>query len=239
MITQFQKKPRNSNLELYRIIVMLLIVAHHYVVNSGLMPELEKAPLSAKSIYFYLFGMWGKTGINCFVLITGYFMCKSHITIRKFLKLLLQIEFYAIAINAIFALTGYHHFGVKDALMAVWSIPSIADGFVSCFLAFYLFIPFLNVLTSHLDKKTWIFGAFMPFHIYVDGDDSLLPSYDELCIVVLCVVFHSIIYTSLWLLAKVEYRKMGGYHLPDGNSLDSKRFVYGIQAKSGIATMGL
>lgn len=153
MITQFQKKPRNSNLELYRIIVMLLIVAHHYVVNSGLMPELEKAPLSSKSLFFYLFGMWGKTGINCFVMITGYFMCKSHITIRKFLKLLLQIEFYAIAINAIFALTGYHHFGVKDALMAVWPIPSIADGFVSCFLAFYLFIPFLNVLTSHLDKK--------------------------------------------------------------------------------------
>ena len=29
-------KVRNSNLELYRIIVMLLIVAHHYVVNSGL-----------------------------------------------------------------------------------------------------------------------------------------------------------------------------------------------------------
>lgn len=31
------KKVRDSNLELYRIIVMLLIVAHHYVVNSGLL----------------------------------------------------------------------------------------------------------------------------------------------------------------------------------------------------------
>ncbi len=27
---------RDSNIELYRIISMLLIVAHHYVVNSGL-----------------------------------------------------------------------------------------------------------------------------------------------------------------------------------------------------------
>ena len=49
---QPQAKQRNSNLELYRIIVMLLIVAHHYVVNSGMMPELEKDPLSAKRIYF-------------------------------------------------------------------------------------------------------------------------------------------------------------------------------------------
>lgn len=30
-------KKRDSNLELFRIITMLLIVAHHYVVNSGLM----------------------------------------------------------------------------------------------------------------------------------------------------------------------------------------------------------
>lgn len=30
-------KQRNSDLELYRIITMLAIVAHHYVVNSGLM----------------------------------------------------------------------------------------------------------------------------------------------------------------------------------------------------------
>ncbi len=32
-------KQRDSNLELYRIIVMLLIVAHHYVVNSGLITQ--------------------------------------------------------------------------------------------------------------------------------------------------------------------------------------------------------
>lgn len=69
------KKPgggtRNSNLELYRIIVMLLIVAHHYVVNSGVLDVMYQHPLSVKSIFLFLFGMWGKIGINCFVLITG------------------------------------------------------------------------------------------------------------------------------------------------------------------------
>lgn len=33
---------RSSNLELYRIIVMLLIVAHHYVVNSGLTDVMQQ-----------------------------------------------------------------------------------------------------------------------------------------------------------------------------------------------------
>ena len=57
---QPQVKQRNSNLELYRIIVMLLIVAHHYVVNSGLMEEMAKEPLSSRSIFFYIFWNVGK-----------------------------------------------------------------------------------------------------------------------------------------------------------------------------------
>lgn len=90
-------KQRASNLELFRIITMLLIIAHHYVVNSGLMEVIrgvgDNSGITAKSIFYLLFGAWGKTGINCFVLITGYFMCKSQITKKKFIKLLIQIYF--------------------------------------------------------------------------------------------------------------------------------------------------
>lgn len=43
-------KIRNSNLELYRIIVMLLIVAHHSVVNSGVIFELW-GTFTAQSIF--------------------------------------------------------------------------------------------------------------------------------------------------------------------------------------------
>ena len=50
------QKVRNSNLELYRIIVMLLIVAHHYVVNSGLMEIMEESPLSCRYIFFISLG---------------------------------------------------------------------------------------------------------------------------------------------------------------------------------------
>lgn len=146
-------KVRNSNLELYRIIVMLLIVAHHYVVNSGLMDILEEVPLSGKSLFYYWFGMWGKTGINCFVLITGYFMCKSTITIRKFLKLLLEIEFYNIAIFAIFVFVGYEVFTLKGLVVALLPAYTLSQNFASCFLLFYLCIPFLNILINNLDKS--------------------------------------------------------------------------------------
>ena len=152
-MSQIVKKERNSNLELYRVIVMLLIVAHHYVVNSGLTQVMEQDPFSADSTFLYLFGMWGKIGINCFVLITGYFMCTSQITVRKFLKLLLEVEFYKLLFYAIFVGTGYEAFSLTEFVKAMLPIRSVADNFVGCFLIFYLFIPFLTVIVQKIGRE--------------------------------------------------------------------------------------
>ncbi len=147
------KKVRNSNLELYRIIVMLLIVIHHYVVNSGLMPMMEADPLNAKSLFLYIWGMWGKTGINCFVLITGYFMCQSEITLWKFLKLFLEMLFYSFTINLCFMAFGYGDISLVSFLWRLFPVHSITDGFASCYLVFFLFIPFLNILLRNINKR--------------------------------------------------------------------------------------
>lgn len=147
------KTIRNSNLELYRILVMLTIVAHHYVVNSGIWDVMEQEPMAARSIYYYLFGAWGKVGINCFVLITGYFMCRSQITLEKFLKLLLEVYFYKIVIHGIFMATGYEPATLKGLFFIFMPISSVKDGFTSCFLLFYLCIPFLNIMVRNMTKR--------------------------------------------------------------------------------------
>lgn len=144
---------RSSNIELYRIIVMLLIIAHHYVINSDLMDCINTSPFSRSSVFLLLFGMWGKIGINCFVLITGYFMCTSKISLKKILKLLLQVEFYNLTIYLIFFSVGYTDFEIKSFIKTLFPIGSITTGFTSCFLLFYLCIPFLNVLIGNISKK--------------------------------------------------------------------------------------
>lgn len=54
-----QKPMRNSNIELYRIVLMLIIIAHHYVVNSGIMDSITKQnALNYKSVFSSVFG-WG------------------------------------------------------------------------------------------------------------------------------------------------------------------------------------
>lgn len=150
------KRERASNLELYRIICMLMIVAHHFVVNSGL--TAPEGPMSINStsintLYLWLFGMWGKTGINCFLLITGYFMCKSTITLKKFVKFMLWIYIYKIIIFCIFLTAGYETVSISrivKLLMPVWGFNT---NFTSCFIGFWLTIPFWNILIKNLTKK--------------------------------------------------------------------------------------
>lgn len=130
------------------------------------MSLMDADPVNPKSLFLYLMGMWGKTGINCFVLITGYFMCKSEITLRKFLKLLLEIEFYKIVIHFSFVVTGYIPFSLKEFLWFLLPIDDITDGFVSCYLVFFLFIPFLNALIHNLDKKQHLLLMFLCLSVY-------------------------------------------------------------------------
>lgn len=164
---------RNSNFELFRILTMLVIVAHHYVVNSGLILLLNESPnLTINSIFLMLFGWGGKTGINCFLLITGYYMCKSNITLRKFLKLFLEVEFYKIVIYLIFLLSGYEEFSLKGLLKSVTPFYSIGSGFSSSYLVFYLFIPFLNILVQGMNEKQhkWLIGLTVLVY-------SILPTF--------------------------------------------------------------
>lgn len=134
----------------------MAIVAHHFVVNSGFTSSygpLITNPTTANSIYLWLFGLWGKTGINCFLLITGYFMCSSKITIRKFLKLMLWIYVYRIVIYAVFLFSGYETLSavrVVKLLMPVWGFN---DNFTSCFIGFWLTIPFWNILIHNMTNK--------------------------------------------------------------------------------------
>lgn len=151
-----EKKPRSSNLELYRIICMLMIVAHHYVVNSGLTSAegpLTTDYLSGNSIFLRLFGAWGKTGINCFLMITGYFMCTSQITVRKFLKLLLQVYLYKLLLFPIFLFTGYETLSLSRVVKLLMPFWGFSSDFVGCFIVFYLTIPFLSILVRNLSKR--------------------------------------------------------------------------------------
>ena len=158
---------RDSNLELFRILTMLLIVAHHYVVNSGLTELIYQVPSSMRALFLLLFGAWGKTGINCFLMITGYFMCKSSISAKKYAKLVLEVLFYRLVLNGIFWITNYNAFTWRGLLTVALPVTGIGLGFTEAYLVFFLCIPFLNILVSNMTQRQHIYLLALLFFMYV------------------------------------------------------------------------
>ncbi|MCQ2380083.1 MAG: hypothetical protein MJ025_04080 [Victivallaceae bacterium] len=155
---------RDSNLELLRIIGILLIIAHHYVVNSGIqdvndMPLLDVAlanHLDSRAVFFLLFGAWGKTCINTFVFITGWFMCKSDISWRKLAHFVFLILFYNFLFLALFRIFGRGEsvdYLRIVSLISPFSTGTNSDYFTSCYLLFFLSLPLLKTMVSALTQK--------------------------------------------------------------------------------------
>lgn len=152
---------------------MFLILVHHF----SQFYYYESEPFGPKVIFLKLFGMWGKTAIDCFLMITGYFMCKSEITVRKFLKLILEVYFYKLVIYVLLLFGGYETVSAEQLVKLIFPIWDIEHNFVDCFICFWLTIPFWNILIKNMTKRQHqlllilllciytLFGTIPGFHI--------------------------------------------------------------------------
>lgn len=158
------KNTRSSNLELFRIISMLLIIAHHYVVNSGILNVNDMTLLdvaranhsNSKAVFFLLFGAWGKTCINGFVFITGWFMCKTEINWRKLAHFVFLILFYNIFLFVLFYVFGKNEpidYLRIISLLSPLNTGTDSDYFSSCYLLFFLSLPLLKAMVTALTQK--------------------------------------------------------------------------------------
>ena len=93
-------------------------------------------------------------------------MCRSHITVSKFLKLLFEVEFYKIVIYLVFLLFGYEAFTLESLLKAILPVTGLRSNFVGCYLVFFLFIPFLNLLLRQMDRRCHTLLLYLCLGVY-------------------------------------------------------------------------
>jgi len=164
--TPIESKKRNSNLELMRVVLMLMIIAHHYVVNSGLTKLFDFNQITVNMVFLQFFGMTGKMGINAFLLITGYFMVDSDFKLYKWFRLWFEVIFYNIIISSFLFLGGYR-FGIKNIIQSVLPMTyGVQTYFTGTFLYLFLLIPFLNILIKSLSKKQYKTLLCLLFFLY-------------------------------------------------------------------------
>lgn len=100
---------RNLGLEWLRICSMFMIILLHSIDHSGLYETLEEGTL----LYAYEQFIYAlvQVGVNCFVLISGYFLVQSQFKLRKLILLWIEVVFYAVTIKFIMRLVEKFFFG--------------------------------------------------------------------------------------------------------------------------------
>lgn len=173
-----QTKTRSSNIELLRLVLMLMIVMlhvfrlelHNNISNTGL----YISELLLTSLFF--------VGVNCFVFISGYFGVKFKA--KTIVSLLTQALFYSIGILLIALALGYK-LGLKDYIEAIFPVSSsLTYGtwwFVTAYIALLFIAPLLNYSIAYFNKKQMTiilvgmlflncFSSFIFGNSYISGD---------------------------------------------------------------------
>lgn len=158
---------RDSNMELLRLISMLVIVAHHYAYF-GLTDHLTdcaEAFRAADHLYFI-----GPPGLFCFVIISGYFMVNSRFTLRKFLRLWGQtwISSVLALLAFLLVLTPAEPITGKIIGKALLPVTRREYWFVTEFIILMLVSPFLNAAFRRFNAR-WMLGAIAVLALVLCG----------------------------------------------------------------------
>jgi len=143
-------KERNSSFELLRIISMILIVMHHYTYHGGFD---FNGPLTLGMYFIQCLFCGGKLGVNLFVLISGYFLCKSKFKWKRLLILELEVLFYSIILGLIFFVVYPSKRDVQDLIYAFIPLQKKRYWFYTDYMGLVLVSPLLNKGIKLMEKK--------------------------------------------------------------------------------------
>ena len=148
---------RQSNIELLRIISMLGIISLHYFNSDfGGVGDTLSFP-GVRWIFAYAIISMSIPLVNCFVLITGYFMGKQReLSIGKICELLLITAFYGIVSYFIACLKGLTDFSAKGLIFAIIPFLEGKRWFVETYLILLLVAPFINIIVAQCEKRALI-----------------------------------------------------------------------------------
>lgn len=170
---------RKSNIELLRIIAMLLIILHHSFLQSGIVDIIRESPINFNTFLMSSLSIGGKVGVNIFFIITGYFMISSKTKIIKIIKLSLELIFYAILTTLIFSVIDPSI--SNNIFHAIFRcFVDIRYGFIGTWVMVYLVSSFTNELCYSLSQKRFIIlftflGIY--FSVLSIGGDEYMYSY--------------------------------------------------------------
>lgn len=166
-------KKRDCGIELLRIILMIMILILHFCEKPGF----DAIDYFDKKIQYtcWVLEAFCIVAVNCFVLITGYFLIKSECKIKKVIKLWKQVLFYTLTFLLIFKFFLKREILIEDTLKSFLPITLKTYWFISTYVVLYLLAPYLNKCIENIDKR--FFKRLISILLIISCVSSLLVSF--------------------------------------------------------------
>jgi len=139
---------RESNLELCRVLCMLLIIAHHAIVHGGI---LNIEGISTNKMMSLFLIPAGKIAFDCFIALSCWFLIDQKFKMNKFLLIWSEVLFYSVSFTIVAYFMGAQ-LTWRNWFSIFLPISGNSHGFAASYLAFYLLLPFLKRMTQNLTK---------------------------------------------------------------------------------------
>ena len=141
------KTARSSNLELLRILCMLLIIGDHLTGQGGI-ADYTTLP---SSFAFCLIGCGSRIACSVFILIGGWFLCEQQYKTRRPLSLWLSLWLYTVPVTLLCRLGGLD-VSLGALRWALFPASTRQLWFISDYLLLLLCVPLLNRLLHGLPR---------------------------------------------------------------------------------------
>ncbi len=142
---------RNTGLDILRIISMLFVCILHYFIHGGVRDAADPesvAGITAYSIYFLAF-----VAVNCFVLITGYFLSRSSFKPSRFLNTAIHTLFYGVLCYFIAIKLDPSYKTEQNLFKSLTPISSGLWWYITCYVHLLVLSPMINAAFEKLSKR--------------------------------------------------------------------------------------
>lgn len=171
-------KARQANIELLRIIAMIMVVTLHYLVKGEAAVSLTDN-FSAMNIVLWFIKAICIAAVNVYVLISGYFLMEAKWKISRLVNLWFQVMFYSVGVPLVCLILGtaeVEQWGLYDWVNVLFPVQMEHYWFITAYVVLYLFVPVLSAGVKHLSKTQheWlIVGLLFVFSV----PKTIIPIY--------------------------------------------------------------
>ena len=177
------ERKRQANFEILRVLAMVMIVAMHYMSKGGIAVSLAEDAGLVNHIS-RLIEAFCIVAVNCYVLISGYFLVEVEWKLKKLLTLVAQVFFYALLVPVVCIPLGIGNvteWSVYEWVFSILPLQMEHYWFATSYVLLFMLVPVLAPGIRQLSQKQLqvTIGVLLIYYCVIKSISPILLSTDN------------------------------------------------------------